>query len=299
MNYKDAETDSGKYVGNIYTTKNGYSGSGLNCPKGTRLYRNTNCPIFFMPEDRQKGETFKLITPDIAEGVMPYYAISNYGRVENIFTRKVMKENFRPNGYGYYCLAADNEKFGQKKYSTHRLVMNAFRPIPNPEEMQVNHINGITSDNYVDKVMEDGSIQDNLEWVTPKENIKHAYKNNLRSADAKLVGGDAKTIRDYRDQGYSFNYIQSNFYPEVSVAAIQAICNNKLFPDPNYTPKSFEDIANLNPANVHRLTPNDVKKIRELYANGLKYEQIVAQYYPNFSVATISDIIRKKHHNNQ
>lgn len=38
MNSKNAEVDSGKFENGIYTTKNGYSGLGLACPKGTRLY---------------------------------------------------------------------------------------------------------------------------------------------------------------------------------------------------------------------------------------------------------------------
>ena len=121
MNYKNAETDSGKYVNGIYTTKNGFSGLGLNCPKGTRLY-NTELekPIFFVP-DIQKGEQFKMITDEVAPGIMPYYAISNYGRIENIFTEKIMKPNYRPNGYEYYCLAASGSKTNQKKYSTSSL----------------------------------------------------------------------------------------------------------------------------------------------------------------------------------
>ena len=297
MNKKDPNTDSGKYVNGVYTSKNGFSNSGLNCPKGTRLY-NTDVKqvVFFEPEDTAEGEEFTRLTQDAAPDVLPYYAISNYGRILNTRSGNIMKPNYRPNGYEYYCLAAENAKTGQKKYSTHRLVLKTFDPRENMDNLQVNHIHGDKTQNYINKIMPDGTVDSGIEWCTASENSKHAV-DTLGRSSGKLSFEDATKIRKLHDEGYSYGQINFYHYPEVSLASIQNICLNRTYKDENYTPKSYYDSYKKNPGNTHRLTDEDARKIRGLYSHGFNCLDIKNDFYPDFSVAAISDIVRGITHN--
>ena len=299
MNPKNRETDSGSYVNGVYTTKNGFAGTGLNCPKGTRLYDTSKrSPFIMLPPDVGATEHFTLLTQEVAPDVLPYYAISNYGRVMNMNSGLIMKPNYRPNGYEYLCLAADNCKHGQKKYTTHQLVMKTFKPIINDtdEVIEVNHINGVKADNYVDKTMPDGSIQSNLEWTTKAKNIEHRnemYKNQART----ITYENAQRIREMHDQGYSYEQIQRKEFPNLNGSTIARICKNLVHVDPTYTPVYGQNTKD-NPAGIHKLVDRDVEIIRSLYKNGYNCTEIVNNFYPNFSKSTISDVVRRISHNN-
>ena len=93
------------------------------------------------------------------------YYISNIGRFYSVPYRKIMKT--RIDKYGYETISV--KKYNKSLQAVHRLV--ALKFIPNPDNKpQVNHINGIKTDNRVE----------NLEWVTVQENITHSIKNGLK-----------------------------------------------------------------------------------------------------------------------
>lgn len=296
-NQNNVDLGTGSYVNGTYTTKNGFSGSGLHCPKGTRLY-NTDVirPVFFMPEDRGATEDFVPLTQEVAPGVRDYYAISNYGRILNTYSGKIMKPNYRPNGYEYYCLAAEDCKFGQKKFNTNRLVMKTFEPREDADKLEVNHINGVKSDNYINKTMEDGTVQSNLEWNSHAENAKHRDETGL-SRPLNITTVDVYQIRKFRNQGYSYSMIFEKF-PHISVATIQGICKNILYRDQNYTPVNINPYEN-NTHNKLKLNDKDAERIRVLYREGYNQKEIVEKFYPGISKSTVSDIIRNITHNSR
>lgn len=97
------------------------------------------------------------------------YKVSNQGRIFSIHANKIRKLGKDKSGY----LKVELYNKSCKTYKIHRLVANTF--IPNPENKpEVNHINGIITDNCVD----------NLEWCTTSENASHRiytlHKNSLQ-----------------------------------------------------------------------------------------------------------------------
>lgn len=86
------------------------------------------------------------------------YKISNLGRLKNS-KGEIMKPWNDSHGYLDVKFYKDKKSYHRK---IHRLVAEAF--IENPEnKKQVNHIDGNPMNNFLE----------NLEWVTPKENIRH------------------------------------------------------------------------------------------------------------------------------
>lgn len=111
-----------------------------------------------------------------------YYATED-GQIWSERTHKFLTAY--SSGKGKYLQVALRKDGKTKRMYVHRLVAQAFIDNPNPEEYtQVNHKNGIRTDNRVQ----------NLEWVTPTLNL-----NAMNNIQVKLK---ILLQRAVRKQGY-------------------------------------------------------------------------------------------------
>ena len=131
------------------------------------------------------------------KGYENLYQISNLGRVKSlariidkgkygiIKINETILKSYPRTKNTYLSVTLYKNKIG-KMYTIHRLVSIAF--ISNPEnKSQINHIDCIKINNHIN----------NLEWVTAKENMEHASKNNLIARNYGIKNGNSKLTNEY------------------------------------------------------------------------------------------------------
>ena len=88
--------------------------------------------------------------------------------------RRELKQYLDEDGYPHVFLNINGKR---SKLIIHRAIANLFLP-PRPTRChQVNHKNGIRSDN----------LAENLEWVTSRENTLHGWRVNGRKPSEKML----------------------------------------------------------------------------------------------------------------
>lgn len=182
------------------------------------------------------NEIFKEI-----EGAPGYY-ISNLGNVKiapgvNLhYPNGIIKTEFSKDHDGY-CRMTIKVNGVCKGFVIHRLVAKAFIPNDNPERTCVNHKDSDRTNNNVN----------NLEWVTPRENVLHSYQfgNRKKCLEvprvSKLTEYQISQIEFLR-QYYTLKKISDLFnisYTSIKNIAIKRNRNKKL---DNQQPSLYSDI---------------------------------------------------------
>ena len=106
--------------------------------------------------------------PVLARDNFIYPRVSSLGRVQTTFGI-ISRGTLRTDGYSY-------TNIGYRSFAIHRLVAAAFYGLPEDEDLHVHHKDGNKSNNHVD----------NLEYVTPRENVMHSFKVGRRTCGDAL-----------------------------------------------------------------------------------------------------------------
>lgn len=139
--------------------------------KNARLeqdYKNGGRKIFLnINSNDLKNEIWKPI-PEY-EGL---YYVSNYGRIKKHDGNHIMKQNF---SHDYLILGLTGYDGKRKTFRVHRLVAMTFQSSEYSKLLEVNHKNGIKTDNN----------NTNLEWITHKSNSEKIYTSGNYSKKLK------------------------------------------------------------------------------------------------------------------
>lgn len=144
------------------------------------------------------------------------YQVNKQGNIKSLYTNKILKPSVEKSGYLAVTLYKNKIK---KRIRVHRVVALTF--IKNTYNKPcVNHKDTDKSNNKVS----------NLEWVTYKENMEHACKNNINAKKekqglSKLTINDVISIRKlYKTGNYSQRKLAEKF--NVCQRTISMIVNN-------------------------------------------------------------------------
>jgi len=199
------------------------------------------------------------------------YVVSPRGKV-----LKVIKDR------AGYCFVTMKDSEGvYKKVRLHRIVAKAF--IENQNDLpEVNHKDGDKSNNSVA----------NLEWVTSKQNKKHAWANNLYKNKtenhyaAVLTNTEVRKICEMLENGVSNTDIANHFDIDKSIVAhIKA----------GDTWKEISCDYSFRRIKKPRKNIEDVHMLCKYLSEGLDHNSIKLKL-PMFSTKDISRVLNKKIH---
>lgn len=145
---------------------------------------------------------------ELYPSVKECYIITDKDEIINTNTGNVLR--LLDGRDGYVMVSLMKIGGGTTYLPFHRIKMMAFCPVDNMEKLQVNHIDGNKKNN----------ILENLEWVTAKENINHAWKTGLSNHDTTC--GEKSNFSHYTEEQAKqvVELLKTNQYTDREIAEV-------------------------------------------------------------------------------
>lgn len=154
------------------------------------------------------------------------YEVYPDGRIWSYSHKKFLKPKTEKNGYQRVCLVDNSGKI--KHYYIHRVIFEAVSGKPIPLGMQINHRNENKTDNR---------FFENLELVTPSENVNYGSGNKRR---AKALTNNTKTSKQvgaFKDDKLVMTFPSTKEASRIGFnqSSVSSCCNGKQKTHKGYT----------------------------------------------------------------
>lgn len=217
------------------------------------------------------------------DGYKGYYQISNKGEVRSL-DRTIKYIDGRVYTYKSQLISLGNDKNGYKAcslyigskgkpFKVHRLVMMAFNPHPNQENLCVNHINFKKDDNRTS----------NLEWCTIKENNIHSLEIRRKYSKEEI-----ESFIDRHLKGESIKSIAINL--SITKHQLSSIMKGKVAMYKDMGIKFISEVV------IHKnLSDDSIFKILKMWQAGSKRAFIAREMGVDWS--TVNNVLKKNINN--
>ena len=227
--------------------------------------------------------TIKTTTGDVATVIDGRYYLSNHGRIYSKQTQSLLTPNI-DDRYMKVALEYRVNTTGQiipRRARMHRLLATTFEiPGESEERRYINHINGIKTDNHLK----------NIEWVSMKENMQHAFATGLEVNPKGQEHPRSKFTNNQRDCIYEIIKTVTNTSPKLLAHIISERLPATTHEDIKYAKKlikrnegfEFPELPKLKPGQSTDMSEETVEPIRHsIYKIFDKYGITGVEQYEN------------------
>ena len=145
------------------------------------------------------------------------YEVYPDGRIWSYKSKKFLKPF--TNKKGYQLVTLNDNECKQKTYLLHRIVWEAVTGEPIPQGMQINHRNEIKTDNR---------FFENLELVTPKQNLNFGTRNSRASKSLKNSTKLSKQVGAFKNDELILSFPSTTEAQRqgFNIVAVSSCCRN-------------------------------------------------------------------------